>query len=228
MNRLGLLLLLILVGCGYNRFEAVPPSEPVAWKATASIGALTEGRVAQTVVVEGVVTTSDSTGNFYKELLVENQGVLRIAVGMYDLCALYRRGTTIAVEIEAGSLLERAKEGVLSLSLAANFNALGQKLHRQPYALPWEIAVVTLAEFSRVAPGSTVRIERVRFVQGGTGALFSGEATLEQGRATAQLLTSPYALFADQKLPDGWFDLVAVVVDGKLKISDPATDLILW
>lgn len=225
MNRLVLLLLLLLIGCGYNRFDGLPVSEIQAWEPTSSIGALVEGRVTQTIVVQGVVTTSDSTSNFYKELLVEHGAVLRLSVGMYDLCALYPRGTTLAIRIEAGSSMERAEDGVLTLTLPAHFNSLNQTLHRQPYRLEWSIPTATLDQLNNRSSGTTVRIVGVRFAKMG---VFSGEATIEQGRNSAKLTTSPYALFATQKLPAGPFDLVAVWVGGKLKISDPATDITPW
>lgn len=226
MKAFSLFFLLLLIGC-YNHFDELPAPEGEQWPPTVSIGSLVEGRVAAPVVVEGIVTTSDSTGNFYKELLLENQGVLRISVGMYDLCALYGRGTTAAVRIDQGQVLQWSKEGILTLVVPANFNALSRKLHKQPYFLKWSVPTVTLAQIGAMASGTTVRIKGLRFASAGSGATFSGETIVEQGASTASLYTSPYALFANQKLPKGTFDMVAVVVGKQLKISDPATDILI-
>ena len=221
-----LLLILFLTGCGYNRFDPAADS-PTAWAPTASIASLTEGRVARTEVVEGTATTGDSAGNFYKEVLLEEKGaVLRVSVGLYDLYALAPQGSTAAVRLDEGNWLVRGADGVLTATIPANFNGL--KIHRQPYVLEWSVPVVTLDQISKIASGRTVRIVGCRFAAGGTGAVYSGEAAVEQDAASAKLTTSPYASFAQEKLPAGRFDLRAVVLDGKLKISDPLADLTLW
>lgn len=218
--------LIFLTGCT-ARLGDFPKPESPAWQPTASLTQLVEGPITKTILVEGVVTTSDSTGNFYKEILIQQQDVFRISVAMYDLYALYPRGTTLAVRIEQGQVITRSKEGILTLTPAANFNGLGQILHRQPHLLPLEIPTIGLDQLDQVAPGSTVRIEGARFVDGGTWVQFSGDVLVEQRGVTAKLTTSPYALFAHQKLPEGQVDLRAIVIGKKLKISNPKTDIML-
>lgn len=72
--------------------------------------------INQDAVCVGVVTSSDSEGNFYRSIFIEDEtAALEILVGRYDTYALYPIGATVAIRL-SGCAAE-LKGGTLQIGL---------------------------------------------------------------------------------------------------------------
>lgn len=207
--------LLLLVSCNYNRFEplADQPYEP--WAINYELRNLREGDIRDSRVVQGVVVTSDSTGNFYKEFLLQDlhtSAVISIRVGLYDLYALYPVGAVVAVRLEGLSL--RYVDNLLAVPLPSSLSMISTRLHHQRQTAPIRLLTLdNLSDLARLEAGTLVEIRGIYFpeAQGGT---YAGEVVVRQVSSTAHcmLYTSPYASFAGEALPEGVVTIRAVVI----------------
>ncbi len=94
---------LLGVGCGYTE----PEPRVCALTANAPIATLHDiarsgvGFVADNVVVEGVVTANDWSGNFYQTIVIEDpSAAIELFVGLYDLHCRFPVGTSVVVDTE--------------------------------------------------------------------------------------------------------------------------------
>ena len=95
----------VAAGCYDSRFGQ-PGAEQVPWTPTEHIAALRERYAGETfevtgdIVVEGVVTSDDTRGNFYRSLCIEEQGAaIEIMTGTDHLHNDYPRGCRIVLRL---------------------------------------------------------------------------------------------------------------------------------
>lgn len=123
MRILLLVTLLFLGGCDYDRFAEpalVPPA--MDWEPNTKVAELGEwvgkGEIAESLRVEFTVTSSDSAGNFYKELYGEDMSrALRLKLGVYDIYGLY--GPGVRVRLLLRGLAVGVEDGCLVVGLAS-------------------------------------------------------------------------------------------------------------
>lgn len=223
MRKILIVIAFCMSGCGYNRFEPLGDElrEPLA--VNSSISRLKQGLVSSSTVVRGVVVTSDSTGNFYKEFLITDpwQGAtLSIRTGIYDIYTMYRQGAMVCVELQGTEVV--VNEGLLTVSLASNLAVVASRVRIEKHDHPLPTIATTIGELAKLPAGSLVKLSSVYFDEGGFRS-FAGQAQLVDlsGDRSVVVYTSPYASFADDVLPTGSLDVrgVLLFVDGKPQLK---------
>lgn len=223
----------MLVGCGYNRFEKVDVTYPEV-SSNIKIGNLKElvslGPIWQPYVICGVVTTSDSAGNFYKQIIVQDDsGSVEIRLGTYDIYSIYNRFDSVSVRLTNLSL--GTYNGILQVGygktgsdyvdpIVSNgliYNAITKLKGRNEYIA----REVTVDKLDKSMVGQLVIIKG-RFERANINT-FSGKQMLITASGRIALNTSQYATFANTLLPSNEIRIRAIVIlDGtqiQLKIS---------
>lgn len=99
------LLLFLLTGCYDSHNMAEHTDESIAPNSTiATLRALSKRDKAvihnEDIVINGVVTSDDSEGNFYRTLFIEDEtAAAEIFVGFYDICAIYPPYSKISLKL---------------------------------------------------------------------------------------------------------------------------------
>ncbi len=231
---------LLLCSCNYNSFEDIKGEaigEP--WVVNSLISHLRPSLapIEGSTIVSGVVVSSDSAGNFYKEIILHDpssgeQPSLRLSVGLYDIYSLMSIGDIIAVELQGLSLVV-SEDGILSagyldsnsqgISPIPTLPILNQITNNQGVSVPLEWRDSALGELQGVAAGSLVRVYDLYFFE--QSGIYSGERELRQLNSghSATLNTSSFALFANDPVIEGLFDIEAIVIESggekQLKIN---------
>lgn len=221
-------LLLVMSGCGYNRFDALPEPDETAPHANITLASVRsyyergEVDMPEGVVVGGRVTTSDSAGNFYKMIVIQQGDVsLAVLTGTYDTYSAYRPGERVVVRLDGLRL--GLWDGMLAVGVPepnypkgidyiSSDVVLRQMMFRSEEPMPEiDTLEVTIPEVTEALAGRLVRVVDGSFTQGGRHT-WSGEQTYSIGYGrSVKVYTSPYATFADYVLPEGKVDLVGVV-----------------
>lgn len=238
------LLGLWLSSCDYGRFGEPPePDVPTRTANTtlASVDRFYRGGgtdLPQGTIVGGTVTTSDSAGNFYKMLVIQQDDMpLAVLTGTYDTYTAYRPGQRVVLLLDGlrlglwdGMLAVGAPEPGFptGIDYIASDAVLQKILTRSPGSAPEPVDTLelTVPEVTASLAGRLVRVNGGHFTQGGKH-VWSGERTFSdaQGR-TLKVYTSPYTAFADDPLPVGEVVLTGIVMVYKdvVQIKVSSTD----
>lgn len=176
------------------------------------------------------VTSSDKTGNIYKQLFVQDEtAAIMFAVNDSKLYQSYPYGQTINVNM-TGMYIGR-RQGLLQVGVLGNYNGTPQPDRMEPgefalharttgSATPEQVSVaaasIDMLGDARKWSDKIVRLSGVHFKNGGTGKFIEGGQNTSQDIVDAQgrtiiLRTNSYATFKDQTLPKGVGDVVAIV-----------------
>ncbi len=219
---------LLVVGCGYTDFDDIEDSyTSEVWKTNSSLrGGIspTTEPIAYDLIAEGVVATSDSSGNFYKEIIIVDSlgyegAAIRFTFNFYDVYSLYPCGAVVAFNLKG--LVVWYEDGVLT----AGYKVEGDTI---PSALPTvSVAKSVLNVQRREAEvfyrpisidsltvsmvGTAVELQGCYFTSS-LGSM-SGEREIAQVGATStiDISTSSYAAFADEPVIEGLFSLRGIV-----------------
>lgn len=121
-KRIGILLYpllgLLLVGCGYDIHKAMEPcfESVVSTLHLSQLSYYVESgaRLPEGAVIGGRVVAEDSSGNFYRAIVLEGDDVgVEIRLALYDLAALYPCGCDVVVR--CGGLRVVRADGVLTI-----------------------------------------------------------------------------------------------------------------
>lgn len=225
-----LFVLAVLLGnCGYNRFGELPDAPETVLRPNATLAAVArfyaEGGhdLPDGTVVGGRVTTSDSAGNIYKMVVIQQgETPLAILTGTYDTYSAWQPGTTVAVRLDGlrvgeweGMLAVGAPEPnyATGIDYIASEAVLQRIVTRTDPTLiaPVDTLHVSVVEVSEALAGRLVRVSGGSFSKGGV-ATWSGEQSyVGADGSRLQVYTSPYATFADYLLPEGTVELVGIV-----------------
>lgn len=223
MRKILIVIALILCGCNYNRFEQTPQTDDTPMEPNCSINQLTLGQVRSSRIVRGVVVTSDSTGNFYKEFLItdpEQHSTLALRAGVYEIYTMFPRSAVVCVELQGAEIT--SVQGLLTASLPSNLALVWSKVRREPLDYVLNPITTTIGDLGKLAAGSLVELQGVFFKDAGFRS-FSGEAQLleTQGDSSVVVYTSPYASFAQDALPTGSLTVrgILLFVDGKSRLK---------
>ena len=222
-------LAVLLGSCGYNRFGELPDAPERALRPNVTLSAVArfyaEGGhdLPDGTVVGGRVTTSDSAGNIYKMVVIQQgETPLALLTGTYDTYSAWQPGTTVAVRLDGLRVGEW--EGMLAVgapepnyTTGIDYIASEAVLQRivartdSSFIAPVDTLRVTVPEVSEALAGRLVRVTGGRFLKGGV-ATWSGEQSYVGADGNRlQVYTSPYATFADYLLPEGEVELVGIV-----------------
>ncbi len=192
-------------------------------------------------VIEGIVVSSDEAGNFYKRLVIQDQGAdsheIRGIVILIDLRAYYTRyemGRKVYVRIAGLSM--RGDQGVYELGYmrmgeirAIPESLLDRFIVRSDIRVNAEAAISMASDLNENKLNTRVRISQVQFEKPDLGSTFAGEAydsynalrplRICNDQAPIFLSTSIYADFKSELLPDAVFDIEGILnreYDGQL------------
>lgn len=220
---------LLFAGCDYDRFGELPAPAPTETSANTTLASVArfyrDGGIdlPDGTIVGGTVTTSDSAGNFYKMLVIQQGDTpLAILTGTYDTYTAYRPGERVTVRLDGLRL--GLRDGMLAvgapepgfpkgIDYIASDAVLRQIMARtdKPAPEPVDTLTATVPEVTALLAGRLVRVKGGHFTQGGRQT-WSGERTFTDGhRHSLTVYTSPYATFADYLLPENDIELVGIV-----------------
>lgn len=209
-----LFLLFWLVGCRYDLFKELELATNEPWTVNRSLAQLSLGQVRDEIIVSGVVTTSDSTGNFYKEMFITDPAtgeVMALNTANYNLYALYKRGMVVAIRLAGLEVM--TSNQMLAVAIPSSMADLNGRIRFQNQYAQISPTKINVDQIDSVNVGTYVELRGV-YLQDVEAVTFSGLHTFAQlGRSsTFALYTSPYATFADARLPRGIVNMRAIVV----------------
>lgn len=216
------ILMLTLFFWGCKGEFATPPEEASEFmRPTCHIGqlrSLTDSApalpmiISEAVVIHGIITTSDSSGNIYKSLYVEQDGAAaEIKLNVYDIYRVFPIGSTVGVNLQ-GVAIDTLAGGCATIGPINTWPIIGRHIKLQPAIEPLTPEKVKLEEIDNHMIGRTVELCNVEFVTPDT--TYSGSQKLRDtsgGKTTLTLYTSPYCSFANEPLPPGALDIRALV-----------------
>ena len=198
------------------------------------------------LILEGYVVSSDRTGNFYKEIYIQNSAEnpthgLKISVDAYDLYLKYGIGRKVYVKLNG--LAVDDENGVMTIGVAN-----GTSLNRIS-ELTYENHIISSTELTTIVPRETtpstlgalnngilVQLNDMQLPLGSVGQHYGEPGstftqnrifeTCESGGGTIILRNSGYSDFKSYLMPQGRGTMVAVLSqynsDRQLFISDPS------
>ncbi|MEI6748546.1 MAG: DUF5689 domain-containing protein [Bacteroidales bacterium] len=213
-------LVLSLTACVKGDFETPPIIVPkVAFKANSTISALLIkypgacDSIRDTVIISGIVTANDESGNLYKKMVIQDGTAgLEVEIDQTSLYLDYRVGQRVFIKCQ-GMYLGRYNNlpqiGYIYNGNIGRLPAVFIKPHIFLDSLPGKkiepiVVLPTSLNISMVS--KLVRIEGVSFADAGSpwaDATASGDRGLEGGPTTFVVRTSNFASFATQVIPSG-------------------------
>lgn len=237
MNRRFIILLcaVILCACNYNKFEDIDSSGTLPWTPNSSLQSVTEfySPMVSDFIVEGTVVSSDSSSNFFREVIITDQrAALRLTFNFYDIYSIYHLGDVVAVNLKG--LVVGREDGILTAGFATEDTTrvgeiptlgIAQKIiNYQGVNKRVEPKKVKIDEITEKLLGNVVTLENCYFSSNlGT---FGGEQKILQENcdSTIMLHTSPFCTFASEPIPSGIGSIEAIVIKNgerlALKIND--------
>lgn len=196
------------------------------------------------IVVSGRVISSDATANITQHLVIQDAtGALSIRINSDSLFMRYSIGQQVVIDVtdmyigrcqglqQLGFPDYSAGRGRYPAPMSHDFFALHSRLNGSPNPMDIDTITVTLPaltsspEVLRLMQSRLVRIDNVRFSEGGraafgiTGENVADRILLDSANNSLAVRTSGKATFADETLPEGPFDIVGI-----LSYSDTGTD----
>ncbi len=233
----------VAAGCYDSRFGQ-PGAEQAPWTPTEHIAALRERYAGETfevtgdIVVEGVVTSDDTRGNFYRSLCIEEQGAaIEIMTGTDHLHNDYPRGCRVVLRLrqlavgESRGVLQAGRMPAPGSGYATDYIGSQAALDRVLARCGGEVKEPepTLRTIGGLEPrmcGTLVRIEGLRYEpEELTPSQWTGykRFTDAEGREIRTYVRT-YADFAEGEVPVGAVALTGILqLDGKeyiLKLRD--------
>jgi len=213
-------IVLTLTACVKGDFETPPIFIPkVNFKANSTISALLLkypgacDSVKDTVIISGIVTANDESGNLYKKIVIQDGSAgLEVELDQTSLYTDYRIGQRLFIKCK-GMYLGRYNNlpqlGYIYNGSIGRLPATFIKQHIFPDSLPGKpveplVIIPTSLNISMV--NKLVRLEGVSFTDAGSpwaDAAASGDRGLEGGPTTFVVRTSNFANFATEAIPSG-------------------------
>lgn len=239
-------LLILISGCVKEDFDIVPEKEyTVDFEANATIADLKElyrgGNVLvdENIIIKGIVTANDETGNFYKEIYMQDStGALNIRINQTNLYLDYPVGQLLY--IKCSGLYLGTYNDVFQLGYGSNVDRiepafLEDYLFKSDGGSPVEPKVVTIPELNNDDLGMLIQIDSVQFVNPNQtyadGDNYQDRTTVLEDCNGNELdvRNSGYATFANDSLPDGNGSIIGIhgkYFDYQLKIR--STDEVMF
>ena len=184
-------------------------------------------QIMDTVVIEGTVTATDESGNFYKTLVIQDDfGGIELKINDYDLYSTFPVGQKIYVNcqmlyldsyadvIQLGSVYEEDGEEKFG---GIQSEDLGYHVEKVSGGIPVQPTVISINEMSREKIGMLVQLNGVEFASSELGMTYaesssSGNRTLVDCDLNSTIVrTSNYADFATETLAEGNGQFVGIL-----------------
>ena len=223
----GLALLLFFSSCVKENFDVVPEKiYTVDFDANTTIAGLkslykgSNMLIDTNIIIKGVVTANDESGNFYKEIFIQDStGALNIRLNSSTLYPDYPVGQLIYVK--CNGLYLGTYNDVFQLGSGANIDRIEKPffdnyLYKCDGGVPVEPKLVTITELNDEDLGMLIKIEGVQFQDSNQtyadGINHTDKTTVLEDclNHTLDVRTSGYAEFADDNLPDGNGSIIGI------------------
>lgn len=232
-----LIIALLLVGCAHND---MPSTGDISAERTASIAQIREQTstngsniVSEDVVVTGRVTSSDSDGNFFRSLIVEDEsGAIELHIKSYDLATLYPEGLLVSLHLRGCALgydmgiLQAGSKGeeydYYAVDYLETTQSINRVIRRSTDVSPLTPRRCAIRDIERADCGRIIRVDNLTLrhttsidtLEGMTldDATWQGYALFfdEKGDSIA-VYTSPDARFAKQSIASTPLSLTGIV-----------------
>lgn len=199
--------------------------------------------ISDELVFEGTVTANDRSGNFYRTFVIEDVfGAAEVNAGFYDLHNDYPVGTL--VEVKAKGLAVGKYNGVIQIGRAINsYSSYRVESFAHPALISRHVSAVTVSRGVAGAAtktissllekdcGRLIRIDGImlREEERGEAWAFPGDGSRdpEEGVRTffdrdscaVAVVTSGYAGFAGEPVPEGKVSITGILMYGKFGVS---------
>ncbi|WP_320053439.1 DUF5689 domain-containing protein [uncultured Acetobacteroides sp.] len=188
--------------------------------------------IQSNMVVKGVVTASDESGNIYKKLYIQDQsGAIAVNINAKGLFNSYPVGQEIFIECR--DLYIGNSNGNIELGASYNGN-IGQMedatasshiFTKQAAITPIAPLATTIAELTDDMNGKLITLSNMKFTNGDVSYYVSNnkptsEEMKDDNGNSIIVYTSNYATFANEKLPSGHVTITAILTkfDGKWQL----------
>lgn len=187
------------------------------------------------IIVEGVVTSSDESGNIFKNLIItDGTAALTISINEYDLYTLYGLGQKVVIDLT--DMYIGKYSGLVQLGIPEKTEKYGTqisrmtieefKAHAQADGLPNSDQVTPIdfdlgtlsadPAFMRQWQSQLVKLSGVTFEDGGTATFAESQQSIsrtliDENGNTIAVYNSGYADFYNQILPAGKGDVVGIL-----------------
>ncbi len=228
----GLALVLFFSACVKENFDTVPEKHyTIDFDANTTIAGLksfyhgSNVLIDTNIIIKGVVTANDESGNFYKEIyLQDSTGALNIRLNSSALYPDYPIGQLVYVK--CNGLYLGIYNGVYQLGSGANVDRIEEPffndyLYKSDGGVPAEPKLLTIPELNDIDLGILIKIEGVQFQN--TAQTYA-DSINHTDRTTViedcsghplDVRTSGYAVFANDSLPKGNGSIIGI--HGKFK-----------
>ena len=187
------------------------------------------------IIVEGVVTSSDESGNIFKNIMItDGTAALTISIDEYDLYTMYGLGQKVVIDMT--DMYIGKYSGLVQLGIPEETEKYGTqisrmtidefKAHAQADGMP-DATLVTPIDFDlgslSTDPGfmrqwqsQLVKLSGVTFEDGGVATFAESKQSVsrtlvDENGKTIAVYNSGYADFYDQILPAGKGDVVGIL-----------------
>lgn len=220
----------ILFSCVKKEFDIPPVNIPkVDFSATMTIAELkssfsgTLDSLADTVVIQGIVTSNDEEGNFYKKLIIQDETAgIEIAIDKSSLYNMYRPGQRIFVK--CGGLYLGDYAGTKQVGYIYNGDVgripdayiedhlfLDSLPGKMPAPKVLSISSITNNDISRLVEFDDIELTQAGQVYAVSTSSATDRTIKDQNGDTIVLRTSSYASFASSIIPAGKGSIVGVL-----------------
>ncbi len=180
------------------------------------------GIIDDDLIVEGVIVATDESGNFYKQLIIEDVTAgLQIQIDQTSLYNSYRLGQRIFVKCKGlylGNYGGNMQLGYNNNGVIGRIPAVYVKDHIFLEGLPGTVpapAIVTIPSLSSAQLNMLIKFDSVHFTDAGqtfsTTTSSTNHNIVDNNLATLALRTSNYASFAGNRIPYGTGSVTGVL-----------------
>lgn len=186
-------------------------------------------------IIEGYVSTSDESGNYFKQLVIEDEtGAIQLDVDAYDLYLSYQPGQKIVLDVTGlyiggyGGLMQIGAAPTSGYPSRISEDAFGQCAQRDGLASAETMVdtlTVSMETLATTAPltadgldlqNRLIKIEGVTFQNAGKATLSTSGSngvsqTFSNEQGSAILYTSGYSDFWDYYCPTGTGNVVGIL-----------------
>ena len=179
--------------------------------------------ITDNIVLRGIVTSSDESGNVYKKIYIQDEsGAIELNINATSLYKKYKIGQEVFVECKG--LYTGKYGGVLQIGEVYN-GKIGQMaetsanshifLNKAP-GTPVSPLEVDIPNLKPEMIGKLVTLKGLTFANGGKNNYVSNSANTPEQLKDAQgnaiiLYTNKYASFANTQLPEGTINITAIL-----------------
>lgn len=217
-----IVVILLMVSCSRS-FEPLDPNPMQELRPNTYVEDLPLGVVRGDMIIRGTVTTSDSCGNFYQSMIVQDPtGVIELRFAFYDVYSLFKQGELVSVKLFNREIIY--ENGIMSANIGS-LALTSQTVFRQGLIDEIPPLRVKISDIDSTIIGRQVELRGGEFVNGGREP-WSGEQRYSIGKEGIVIYTTPFASYANEPLPFGTATIRGIVTlyNGKfqLKMSSPS------